>query len=874
MRLILQRIFLLALCLMLLCASALAYETLEKGDSGSEVQRLQLALSKLGYTVSCDGDYGDETVNAVKLFQRDNSLEVDGKAGNETLTRLYSMLDVASVSVATVAATDAQPAEIKATVYCEDGGKLNLRARASTGGKVLDQIPTGEVLTIYEKGSKWCYTTYGGEWGYVMTSFLRFDESSVTPPATDDGGNSGSTAYETATVYCADGGKLNLRKSASSSAKVLTRIPNGTTLTILERGSRWCKTTFGGETGYVMTSFLIFGSTPTTPPSIETTTPPATDNGGNSGSTSYETATVYCADGGKLNLRKSASASAKVIKQIPTGTPLIIYERGSTWCKTSYDGQTGYVMTKYLRFSGGSTVVTPTPTPVPDATTPYAMVSCENGGKLNLRAGQGTGYKVEYQIPNGSQVTVIKNHGAWAQVSYGSYSGYVMTKYLVFISAPVTPPSTETTPPPSTETTTPPPVNTGVMRYGEYRYATVQTESGGTLNLRKGPGTDYTKKADIPNGAQIVVREILGEWCNVYWGETTGYVKTQYLSINAGKGNYVDTSVNYDTSILTRTLRGDETGDDVRLVQTRLVELKYLASVTGVYDNATKTAVSNFQKLHDLTVDGKAGTNTYAMLFSAEAFPYTPTTEAYSTYKIRYNESSGTGSTDKIAAVERAQRALRALNYLCPINGDFEEMTHDAIVDFQLRNGLTANGILDPATQVRLYSPDARDAASPARYYIADNAGTGVTPPEDIALMHWANEVKALIGNSDALTVYDPVTKLSFKLKNLSQGRHWDVEPATLEDTLIMRKAFDGMSWTIRVVYVMLPDGSWTMATMHNRAHGVYNIRDNGFGGQNCVHFLRDMSETQANDPSYGVRNQEELRKAWYELTGETIAYK
>jgi hypothetical protein len=28
------------------------------------------------------------------------------------------------------------------------------------------------------------------------------------------------------------------------------------------------------------------------------------------------------------------------------------------------------------------------------------------------------------------------------------------------------------------------------------------------------------------------------------------------------------------------------------------------------------------------------------------------------------------------------------------------------------------------------------------------------------------------------------------------------------------------------------------------------------------------MSEAQANDPSYGVRNQETLRDAWYELTG------
>ena len=237
---------------------------------------------------------------------------------------------------------------------------------------------------------------------------------------------------------------------------------------------------------------------------------------------------------------------------------------------------------------------------------------------------------------------------------------------------------------------------------------------------------------------------------------------------------------------------------------------------------------------------------------------------------VRY----GGTPAEKQAAVQRAQQALQALNYLCPINGDIDEATHDAIVDFQLRNGLTANGLLDVPTQVRLFSDNARDAASPSRFYLSADAGTQVDFPSNVQLLHWADEVKALIGNGDALTVFDPATGLSFKLRNLSRGRHWDVESHSLEDTFIMRKAFNGMSWTIRVVYVQLPDGRWSMATMHNRAHGTNTIKDNGFGGQNCVHFLRDMSEAQANDPNYGVRNQESLRQAWYNLTGETVPYK
>jgi len=61
MRFAFRRIIFAALCLMLLCQSALAYETLEKGDSGNDVLQMQIALTQLGYTVSCDGNYGAET---------------------------------------------------------------------------------------------------------------------------------------------------------------------------------------------------------------------------------------------------------------------------------------------------------------------------------------------------------------------------------------------------------------------------------------------------------------------------------------------------------------------------------------------------------------------------------------------------------------------------------------------------------------------------------------------------------------------------------------------------------------------------------------------------------------------------------------------
>ncbi|MEY8325975.1 peptidoglycan-binding domain-containing protein [Lachnospiraceae bacterium 54-11] len=66
---------------------------LQKGSKGDEVKNLQSRLIELGYicgTGTADGIYGNGTYNSVKDFQRLNGLSVDGIAGPDTLTTLYS----------------------------------------------------------------------------------------------------------------------------------------------------------------------------------------------------------------------------------------------------------------------------------------------------------------------------------------------------------------------------------------------------------------------------------------------------------------------------------------------------------------------------------------------------------------------------------------------------------------------------------------------------------------------------------------------------------------------------------------------------------------------------------------------------------------
>jgi len=67
---------------------------LKKGSSGHQVVELQEGLEALGYELgACDGAFGPATEKAVKAFQADQQLTVDGLAGNGTIGKLNKLLE-------------------------------------------------------------------------------------------------------------------------------------------------------------------------------------------------------------------------------------------------------------------------------------------------------------------------------------------------------------------------------------------------------------------------------------------------------------------------------------------------------------------------------------------------------------------------------------------------------------------------------------------------------------------------------------------------------------------------------------------------------------------------------------------------------------
>ena len=359
--------------------------------------------------------------------------------------------------------------------------------------------------------------------------------------------------------------------------------------------------------------------------------------------------------------------------------------------------------------------------------------------------------------------------------------------------------------------------------------------------------------------------------------------KLLYSQVDSGVsgGSSSSGSSSSGSSGFTRTLRKGYTGADVIAVQQKLKELGfYSGSVDGVYGTGSIAAVKKFQQQNGLTADGLVGSRTNTALMSASTGSSSnsgsdnSSSSSDSTSGQDYAEgtlSYGSSGTE----VKKMQQALKALGYNVSADGSYGALTQMAVTQFQKRNGLTADGVAGSATLKLLYSGNAKEADPSAddNMSIDDSTGKANGPSvSSVKLLHWFNEVKPSLKNGNKLIVFDPATNLQWTLKAYSLGRHCDSEPVTETDTKIMYKAFGNKNtWTPKPVYVQLPSGVWTLASMHNVPHLSGSISDNGFNGHLCVHFLRDMDECQKNDPNYGVQNQNAIRKKWKEMTGITV---
>lgn len=264
------------------------------------------------------------------------------------------------------------------------------------------------------------------------------------------------------------GGALNLRETASLSAKVLGQFPTGTLVEIVESGSEWHKVEVGGQTGYMMAKYL------------------STDSANTS-------ATVHTNTGTGLNLREEPSMEGKIITSYKPGTQVTVLQKSQSWSRVSVEGKEGFMATQYLNFA---------------STSPTGKVALVNNPKdtqvLNLRQSASLAAKVLAYYRNGTKVTILESGSTWHKVqTEDGKVGYMMAKFLKVTD----------------ENATAQP----------YTATLINVNGGKIVNFRSGPSLNASIIRTVPVGTKITVLEHGTDWCKVDVDGTTGYISTWFM---------------------------------------------------------------------------------------------------------------------------------------------------------------------------------------------------------------------------------------------------------------------------------------------------------------------------------------------------------
>lgn len=116
-------------------------DTLRLGDVGADVITLQARLRRAGFSVSADGHFGAQTEAAVREFQRERGLVVDGLAGARTCAALLGLTDPRHLTEADIEAAAASLGCDAAAVHAV------IEVEAPRSGF----LPDGRVVILFER---------------------------------------------------------------------------------------------------------------------------------------------------------------------------------------------------------------------------------------------------------------------------------------------------------------------------------------------------------------------------------------------------------------------------------------------------------------------------------------------------------------------------------------------------------------------------------------------------------------------------------------------------------------------------------------------------------------------------------------------------
>lgn len=210
---------------------------------------------------------------------------------------------------------------------------------------------------------------------------------------------------------------------------------------------------------------------------------------------------------GPLNVRSGAGTSYKILGKVNEGYTFTVTgeakdKSGVKWYKFSYNSKNGYVSSKYVDIKQGSVISVSNLKGTVKATT------------LNVRTGAGNWYNKLGTLSKGKTFNitgkVTNKYGVlWYRLTYNGKTGYVHSNYIT------------------------------TAKIASYTVTTVSNTKGtvksSSVNVRKGPGTSYSKLGALKSGDTFDITGKAKDKSGKYWyrfkyNGNTGFIHSNHVT--------------------------------------------------------------------------------------------------------------------------------------------------------------------------------------------------------------------------------------------------------------------------------------------------------------------------------------------------------
>jgi uncharacterized protein YgiM (DUF1202 family) len=241
-------------------------------------------------------------------------------------------------------------------------------------------------------------------------------------------------------------------------------------------------------------------------------------------------------------MRSGPGTNYKLLGTIAKGTKVDILATSGDWYYVQLaNGTTAYIIKGYVQISEVTVTVTPTvkptatPTAKPTATATQSVSAIGVGTvvncnvSVNLRSGPGINYSLIGTIAKGVKVDVLTKSGDWYLIRQSNgTTAYIIKGYLNVTLAPLTTSTATTT---ATATATTKPTATATQTASVIGIGTVYNCKT-SVNMRSGPGTNYSLVGTIAKGITVDVLAKSGDWYYIRMTNgKTAYIIKGYLNV-------------------------------------------------------------------------------------------------------------------------------------------------------------------------------------------------------------------------------------------------------------------------------------------------------------------------------------------------------